>query len=1009
MRALVGSIAVILIAGCGPSPEGQGLATAPFGVGAKVKFDIAHRPLPDIPFPNDFATRYDASSPTKRRINASMEASTEWEKSARTSIDSLDGWGTYSSITVGFDKPLDVRNIIKRHQNDDYDTSDDAVLVIDVSPDSPDFCQAVPLDMGEGNFPVVLERREYFPNDFHNDNEQLVFEEVEEDRNGNGQLDLGEDLDMDGVLDHPNKPYPDADRFDIMTFYERETNTLIMKPLMPMRENTTYAAVLTRRLVDQAGHPVRSPYDIINHASQTNALKPLERCLPQFGLAVDDVSFTWSFTTQSISRDFKAIRDGIYGLGPLSRLATEYPAEIKSLLPLLDSPTGYRFVVPGDKFADAALDILKAQGGDTPATQVVNEGQRNIAFHVVFEFESPQFFPRWDSEGNWLPLYKQEFQLDPVTGAAFTRPEKIYVWLTVPKRRNGPAPVVILGHGYTGNKLDPIVYGGFYARFGIATIGMENVSHGIGLNDADAEIGRGILAGKGMGAMFEALVKHHRAYDQNADGVEDSAADFWTAYINHTRDVVRQSAVDYMQLIKLLRSFDGVRRWDMENARRYDANGDGQPDIAGDFDGDGIIDVGGNAPINMTGGSLGGIMSALMGGVEPAIETIVPVSGAAGLADVGVRSIQGGVGEAVNLRMLGPLTVTLKNAAGGLDVAQVLPDLNDDRTVRLGVVPAGVTLVEGDTAIIHNLKSNEYRCTRVLKDGLLRASVSSDKDDPLKLEVYAGPLPPQDRTGCQIPEGALPKFTFDALGQDIKFQGREFAAGTPMLALGDGFGLRRQSAETRRFMGIAQLLLDKGDPINFAPNYEQRHLEFGTGEVVRTRAIVVNTIGDMNVPVAAGVSIARAAGFIDFKNKDPRYGKSVNRMLIDTGVLESVERTGRYKGPTGRDVLMDVDYLAQVAGKDDKIESPRLANPLRAVQKSDIVGGYSGALFPCPKDTGRHGFDSPNPSSPFDVGTFMLNLLGQYAITNGREFHLEQCNIDSTCPWIPPNAAPTTP
>jgi hypothetical protein len=993
-----------LLVACGPSSEGEGLAKTQFGVGAKVKFDIAHRPLPDIPFPNDFATRYDASSPTKRRINASMVADTEWEKAARASVDQLDGWGTYAAVSVGFEKPLDIGNLIARHQNDDYDPSNDAVYIIDVTPDSPDYCQAVPLDMGQGNFPVTLERRDYFPNDFHNDNEQLVFEEIEEDRNHNGVLDLGEDLDMDGVLDHPNTPYPDSPRFSTMVFYERETNTLIMKPIMPMRENTTYAAVLTRRLVDQAGHPVRSPWEIINHASQTNALRPLERCLPQYGLAMDDLAMTWSFTTQSVSRDFKAIRDGLYGLGNMSRLATEFPAEIKSLLPLRETQGAYRFIIPGDQFADAALDILKAQGGDTPATKSINDAQRNIAFHVVFEFEAPQFFPRWDSEGNWLPLYKQEWQIDPVTGAAFTRPEKIYVWLTVPKRRNGPAPVVILGHGYTGNKLDPIVYGGYYARFGIATIGMECVSHGIGLNDGDQEIGRAILSGKQMAGMFDALVKHHRAYDQNHDGIEDSAADFWTAYIGHTRDVVRQSAVDYMQLIKILRSFDGVNRWSMEEARRYDANRDGVPDLAGDFDGDGVIDVGGNAPIHMTGGSLGGIMSSLMGGLEPALETIVPVSGASGLGDVAIRSIQGGVGEAVNLRTLGPLMVTLKNAEGNLDVWQVLPDLNDTAKVKLGPVPAGVTLVEGDTAVVHNLKSNEYRCARVLAGGLLRVAVSSDQNDPLKLEVYSGPLPPLERKGCEIPEGALPKLTFDTLGIDVKFQGNTFAAGTPLIALGDGFGLRRQSAEMRRFIGLAQLLLERGDPINYAPNYERRHLEFGTGEVVRTRAIVVNTIGDMNVPVATGVATARAAGFVDFRNKDPRYGKSVNQMMIDTGVLESVERTGRYKGPTGRDVLMDVDNFAGLAGKDDKQESPRLDPPLRAVAPSKLVGGYSGYLFPAPKDTGRHGFDAPNPDASFDIGTFMLNLLGHYAITNGREFRLEQCNIDSTCPWIPPNA-----
>ena len=1005
MRAAVVAWAALAAAGCA-APEGDGLRLTPFGQGAKVKFDMYHKPLPDVPLPNDFATRYDPGSPTKRRINASMEATTEWEKGARAAVDALDGWGTYAPISVGFDKPLDVLNLIRRHQGDDYDPSNDAVYVIDVSTDSPDFCQAQPMDMGEGNFPLVLERREYFPNDFHNDNEQLVFEEVEEDQNHNGVLDLGEDLDMDGVLDHPNLPFPDANRFQTMNFYERETNTLILKPVLPLRENTTYAVVLTNRLVDEDGRVVRSPFDYVNHTSQTPALRPLGGCLSRYGLSEADVAFAWTFSTQSVSRDFVAIRDGLYGIGPMERLATEFPADVKDLLPLRDDPSVYRRIVTGDYFYSAAKAVLEAQAGGktTPATQAVADSQRAVDFHVVFEIESPQFFPRTDSEGNALPLYKQTWQVDPVTGAAFTRPEKVYVWLTVPKRRNGPAPVLVLGHGYTGNKLDPIVYGGFMARHGIATIGVECVSHGIGLDDTDTQIAKAILEGQGLGSMFDALVNHHRAFDQNGDGIADSAADFWTSYVFHTRDVVRQSAVDYMQLIRVLRSFDGVKRW---SAKSWDANRDGQPDLAGDFDGDGVIDVGGNAPIHMTGGSLGGIMSTIMGGVEPQLETALPVAGGAGLSEVGVRSIQGGVGEAVNLRMLGPLMLTLKNATtGGLDVWQYLPNLNGLGKVKLGSVPDGVTLTVGDTAVVHNLKSGEHRCARVLANGLLRAAVSSDDQDPLRLEVYDGPLPPEARTGCRIPDDAQPKFVFDTLGIDVKFQGRSWPAGSPLLALGDGFGLRRQSPELRRFMGIAQIALEAGDPVNYAPNWERRTLRYGTGEVVRTRGIVINTIGDMNVPMATGAAIARAAGFIGLTDKDPRYGKSQNRLLIDTGALESVERTGRYQNAKGQDVLMDVDNIVQLAGANDGFDVPRYDPPLRLWGPSPRVGGVTGVMFPMAKDTGRHGFDSPDPGKSFDIGSFLLNAFARYVLTNGREFTLEPCMEDSSCAWIPPLPAP---
>ncbi len=109
------TLTLMVLAGCA-SPEGKGLRATGDGTGAQVMFDIAAKPLPNIPLPNDFASRFDATSPTKKRINASMEASTKWERFTRASLDQLDGWGTYQSVTVAFDKPLDIHNIIRRHQ-----------------------------------------------------------------------------------------------------------------------------------------------------------------------------------------------------------------------------------------------------------------------------------------------------------------------------------------------------------------------------------------------------------------------------------------------------------------------------------------------------------------------------------------------------------------------------------------------------------------------------------------------------------------------------------------------------------------------------------------------------------------------------------------------------------------------------------------------------------------------------------------------------------------------------
>ncbi len=113
--------------------------------------------------------------------------------------------------------------------------------------------------------------------------------------------------------------------------------------------------------------------------------------------------------------------------------------------------------------------------------------------------------------------------------------------------------------------------------------------------------------------------------------------------------MTRQLTLDYMQLVRLIKSFDGARQW------RHDVDGNGQPELAGDFDADGTIDIGGEASIFAFGGSLGGIMSMLLGAVEPHLKAMAPVSGGGGYADMGPRSTQGGVYQAFILRVMAPL------------------------------------------------------------------------------------------------------------------------------------------------------------------------------------------------------------------------------------------------------------------------------------------------------------------------------------------------------------------
>ena len=87
-----------------------------------VKFDFDAKPLPDIPLPNDIATRPDDDSLTGKRINASVIAPTEMESRVRGLIDGLDGWGVYQPITIPFTDPIDVESLIARHRDASYAT-----------------------------------------------------------------------------------------------------------------------------------------------------------------------------------------------------------------------------------------------------------------------------------------------------------------------------------------------------------------------------------------------------------------------------------------------------------------------------------------------------------------------------------------------------------------------------------------------------------------------------------------------------------------------------------------------------------------------------------------------------------------------------------------------------------------------------------------------------------------------------------------------------------------------
>lgn len=832
---------------CGDKTSPKGLFFSLKTAGPKVIFNPDARPVPVVPFPNDLMTRYDETSPTKLRLNLPLNAVTQLENDVRKKMNTMDGFGVLAPITVSFDKPLDPDTVNRN-----------TIFVINIDDDSPNFGKPVQLSFGTGLFPAKIRTFSMFDNDPNSDYDNILF-----------PFNVSKNEYSKNTLE---PYYIQDDKAGIYTIY--------LRPLLPLEEETKYAVVLTPLLTDMDDNPIQSPFPHINHILQTADILKLVEGTPsimnKLNLDNNQIAFAWTFTTQSVTRDLFTIRQGFEENGILSYLNNNFPPLFDRINELnagcTEQPSVY--VIKAEDFSKGLKNFLDQFAdlidlGDFPLAILLDFSY--VDYFVFGSFKSPSFIK---NEGGY-------FQINYNNGNAGVVPDKVTFFATIPKANKDkkyepPFPVMIFGHGNSESRLDVFAMANRLASFGIAGISIDAVGHGpsdylspicaseeglkslleefgdelpfsgdldtimpalivllveplakglcINVDLSDPSQWRNILKEFTSNGLIYSLTCEGRAKDINGDGALDSGENFFIYDPFVSRDNIRQTVVDQMQLVKILKHLGS------------DINGNGIIDSnEGDFNLDGTPDIGGeNNPVFYSGQSLGGILGSVLTAVEPDIpRSVLNVPGGT-LTDIMVKSTLRGVTMRIFRKVVGPVINSVP------ENGTISLYFNDDNKPFDTIEPV---IKEGDYVILKNIDKALQREITAGTDGKFWINIPADVGDRLRLDIY-------DVSGNQV----LTK----AILIDDKHS---------------GMGYTRNTFAFRNMIDMSQMAMDAGDPLNYAIHYNNIKRKTGENDEYENsvlpgypeKGVLIQVYAaDTTLPVSAGIALGFSAGLIDY-------------------------------------------------------------------------------------------------------------------------------------------------
>jgi hypothetical protein len=338
--------------------------------------------------------------------------------------------------------------------------------------------------------------------------------------------------------------------------WEPLTNTLHFESNEQLAQHSTYLLVVTNGVHDSDGAPIEATFRHDLNFGQTKDAatkayrKALLDALPMAlagGAVTDDIADASLFTTQTVDAVSRKIRTQLTASTPTFLLGS----------------AGERTVFPVSSIASVQWRRQLTSGPTLAApaflpTPAITATVGTLAFG---SYASPDY----ETLAKVIPPYGTASGTPVVQGT-----NQVQFTLFVPNGVQPPGgwPVAIFGHGFTDSKNGaPWAVAGSLAGAGIATIAINVVGHGYGA--------LGTYTVNRVAPPSVGLYAGGRGFDQNGDtaiGNTEGVSAIGAQAIIGNRDGLRQTAIDLMQLVKVIEAgvdVDGNGSADLSTSRLY--------------------------------------------------------------------------------------------------------------------------------------------------------------------------------------------------------------------------------------------------------------------------------------------------------------------------------------------------------------------------------------------------------------------------------------------------------